>query len=273
MPKPDLDLARVTTKKDLQRLQASGVCNLYQLLTYLPFDLKLVKPLNFRNLNENDWFIAEVKLLDFQYKQGKNAFFTLSLQGSDARFLKVYWFVRGKWAFDFLRLNQWYQVLLSYKQPFYSLIKIALKKTEINQCYFELGKAALKTYLLPKYSKLGNLTSTDLQRIHQKIPISAYILNLNQLVPNSSIIPKVLNLAKIHKPENHTSFNQGMQDWTAFLAFLKMVLIQSVDLEKSEEYGFKSSLDKSFLQKLSTSLKFSLSNSQKLAIWEILKEV
>lgn len=273
MSKKILNLNYFVAKKDLQRLEASGLKDLYKLITYLPFDLKKIQVLNFSQLNQLDWFLAEVELLNFEHKQGKSPFFTLFFKTSNNQNLKVYWFVRGKWAFDFLKTNELYQILLAYKQPFYNLVKIAPKKAEINHKYFEIGKANLQTYFVPKYTKIGNLTSIDLLRIHQKIPDYAYLLDLQGLIPKNEIIPPLLNLAKVHKPNNLNDFHQGLNSWVAFQAFLKMILIKSIDLEKKQEFAFKSKTDRKFLQELSLSLNFNLSNSQKLAVWEILKNL
>ena len=267
------DLKKFFSLKQVQRLQVSNIMNLYDFISYLPFDLKSILPLQNGNLNSQDWFLLEGQILAFEHRQGKSPFFTINFQTSYNFHLKIYWFVRGKWAFNFLKVGEFYQLIVNFQEPFYNLIKISEKKSSLNLDSFEIGRAEMKPYILPKYSKLGSLVSNDLQRLHQKIPKQYYQLNLTGLLPNNSIIPSVLDLSRIHKPKNQVDFYKGQQDWIALQTFLKLFLLKTINFEKGQEFGFKTRFSVDFLKKLSHNLDFNLSNSQKLVIWDILQEI
>jgi len=181
--------------------------------------------------------------------------------------------VRGNWAFNVLKKDQKYQILISYQQPFYNLIKISEKKAEINKNAFELGRAELKEYILAKYSKFGSLESIDFLRLHQKIDPKYYNLNLKGLIPKNNLIKESIDLAKIHKPKNNTEYSQGYQEWIALQAFLKLALLKKMDLKKGQDFGFKTKYNQDFLKEIVASLEFQMSDSQKLAVWDILQEL
>jgi RecG-like helicase len=261
------------TKTEVKKLELANIQDIYSLITYLPFDLRQIRPFDFTYINQEDWFLADIKLLSFTHNQSKQPFFKLLAQLDTGKTITIYWFVRGKWPFEFLKVNQFYQILVSYKNPFYNLVKITVKKETKEIAGFELGKAKIQSYVLPKYNKLGTLSNVDFLKIHQKLPKTLYLLNLNGLLPKNKIIPDILDMAKIHKPRNKQEFLLTLNQWTAFNAFLKMSLIKSLELEKKQEIGLGTSLNKEFLSKLDSKLPFKLSFSQKNTIWQILQEL
>ncbi len=268
-----LNLNSLLTDKQVKALQDVGISSVYDFLIYLPVDLEIIIP--FGASQESSYktkFLLEAILVDFRLQKKNRPFFILSFQTSSNKIIEVYWFNVAKWVYSFLQKNQKYQVILASSGPFLSLDKISKKSTKVSVSeFFSLGAAELKEYLLPKYPKLGSLKTDFIRSIHAKIPNNSYLFNLTGLVPENEYLPKKIDLLKIHKPTSVVSFWQKKRQWAAFQLFLKMSLSKYLDYKSTNQVSFSSGLDKNFLIKISESLEYNLSNSQKIAIWNSLQ--
>ena len=164
---------------------------------------------------------------------------------------------------------------MSKKGDFWTIekLKIADNKISNSDQNNNESKPISKSKIQAKYSQRGILKSAFWEQIHRQIPPQAYILNLQNLVPINSIIPQSINLLGIHKPQEKQEYYNTLNQWTAYQVFLKMSLIRYLDNQKQSKIARSANLDIDFLKKLSGTLPFELSTSQKQTIWDILQEI
>lgn len=269
---PTLLTNRLTLEQS-RKLNLAGFKSIYDIITYLPFDLQNIKPLENTYIQPSSdiVYLWSGKLVNITHRRGGQQFLVLDFQGTQP--LKAYLFSIAKYTMVNLVLNKNYQLLLIYRKGFWSIDKFALQQENLINHPFILGKMNTKDYLLPKYSKIGTLQGGYFNQIHKRLKPQDYILNLSGLLPENDIIPESLDLSKIHHPYNLVEYEQALHSWIALKVFLRMSLDKFVSLNSISQYARSGNLNIDFLKHLSSTLPFKLSPTQKTTIWDILQEI
>ena len=256
-----------------QKLVAAGFENLYSVITYLPFDLAKIRPLeNIYNLpQEGVLYLYSGKLTNITHRTGGKQFLILDFEGEFS--LRSYMFSVANYTLKALQIGQNYQLLLVFRGGFWNLEKFAIKSTPKESKLFMLGQALDREYLLPKYIKRGELRNSDLQALHRRLGSGDYMLNLEGLVPPNSFLPQVISLEGIHKPQTPEKYEKNLHQWISLKVFLRLSLLRYMDRVNSQSVAPAGNLDLKFLQKLTKKLPFELSQSQKTVVWDILQEI
>jgi RecG-like helicase len=283
--------AKYLSKSQIQNLKTVGINSVYGLLTFLPFSLENIQPIeNFFGANYINTFgeienkeiktkyLMQAELVNYTRNQGKSgqAYFYLCFNDG-SRTINTYYFASSPYAAKNLIIGNQFQLILIYSNNLWSIEKIVESKTTTSpqnqNTAFKLGEAEIQKYLVPKYSKAGFLQTGFFSQIFLQIPRQFYLLNLSGLVPENPIIPSSIDFWNIHHPDSMTAYHNTMQQWIGLRVFLKLALIKYIDVNKEKKYAKASSIDLDFIKNISSNLPFDLSNSQKTAIWSILSEV
>ena len=256
-----------------QKLVAAGFENLYNLITYLPFDLAKIRPLeNIYNLpQEGILYLYSGKLTNITHRTGGKHFLILDFEGQFS--LRAYMFSVANYTLKALQIGQNYQLLVVFQGGFWNVEKFAIKSNPKESKLFTLGQALEREYLLPKYIKRGELRSSDFQALHRRLGSADYVLNLEGLVPQNSLLPQTISLEGIHKPQSMEKYEQAPHQWISLKVFLRLSLLRYMDRVSSQSVAPSGNLDLKFLQKLTKKLPFELSLTQKTVVWDILQEI
>jgi RecG-like helicase len=261
------------TKMQNEKLQAAGFQSLFDVITYFPYRLQRVIPLDsFQSEHISDsLFLFEGKLSHFSMRVGKGRFVQIDFVGN-GRSIRGYLFAAGNYIFKQLIPGELYQVLLKEQNGLWHIKRLAQVQAE-KSSKFVIGKLEMKEYLLPVYGKKGEITNTLLQAIHQRFSTTDYLLNLEGLIPEQILQTNILNLEQIHKPTTPQGYLETQRRWLKMQVFMKLSLLRYIDLQNSQARGITSQLDVNFLKQLTQSLPFELSSSQKQTIWDIVQEI
>jgi RecG-like helicase len=291
---PDPIFTKYLSKSQIQNLKLVGINSVYQLLTFLPFGLENLEPIeNYFGYNQINNFgetessqtktkyLFQAQLTALTKNQGKTGqtYFYLSFN-DNSRTINTYYFASSPYAAKNLIIGNEFQMILVNSNNLWSLEKIVECKVTASPSLpqnlntsFKLGQAEIKKYTLPKYSKTGFLTSPFFAQVFSQIPRQFFVLDLAGLVPVNPIISSQIDFWHIHHPESAAKYYSTNQQWIGLRVFLKLALIQYVEKNKEKRYAKASKIDIDFLKNLSNKLPFELSASQKKAIWSILSEV
>jgi RecG-like helicase len=265
----DLGLRFTTTQA--AKLQQAGIATMYDFVTYLPASLSKIQPLQSFWAAEGQ-FLWQAKLLNFTIRKGRQPFLVLETEGKFK--LQAYFFGMAQYTLGQLKTGQDYQFMVTHKNKFWTIQRFApLKADELISHHFILGRAEQKEYLLPKYSTLNGLPSSYIIQLHRRLLPADYHLNLRGLVPSSDLIPEKIDLSKLHRPSDFESYLQTQSSWVALRVYLKLSLMRYLDSLNRQSFAPGTRLDVDFLKQITSRLPFELSQSQKLAIWEILNEL
>jgi RecG-like helicase len=243
------------------------------LITYLPFDLQNIKPLENINASPNldTIYLWSGKLVNITHRKGNKPFLILDFQGNQT--IKAYLFSLAKYTMANLVLNKTYQLLLAYRKGFWTIDKFALQQETLTTHPFILGKMILRDYLMPKYSKIGVLQSSYFNQIFRRLKPQDYILNLKGLLPQNDLIPEYLDLSKIHSPSSLIEYENTLHSWIALKVFLRTSLDKFINMESKSKPAKSGPLNMNLLKHLSSNLPFELSPTQKTTIWDILQDI
>jgi RecG-like helicase len=262
------------SKNQVQKLESIGINSLYDLITFLPMDFLPIIPFDEsgNDPQPRTKYLFQAKLIDVEKRQGSfKPYFYLSLQ-SDSKRIQAYYFASSSWTMKSLEVGKEFQLLLIHSNGFWQVEKMVLLKNIANT-NFALGSANMTQHLLCRYHKRGIFMSQFFEQIHSQLLPHHYFLNLEDLVPDNNLIPKVLNLNLIHHPQSSSEYQQGMKDWVAFKVFLKISLVQYLESEKEQKMARAGVLDSDFLNSMISRLPFELSESQFSTTNDVLREI
>lgn len=264
------DLKLRLTPKQIEKLSGAGFSSLYQVVTFLPFKLQQVVPLTASHLDMDaeQLYIWEAKLLRMVRKTGKRSFYQLYLDDGQVELL-VYYFAQTALASKILQIGDRYQLLLVYRKGFRTVRRLA--KVSPNQSsHFVLGKSDLSHQYIPVYPKQGVLTDGVWQQIHRRLQPRDYVLDLRGLVPTALLGGQILNLYPIHHPKNLGEYDLAKVQWLKFQVFLRSAFRSHLDRLAAADMAELSVLDIDFLREFTAGLPFELTVSQKRAVWDLL---
>ncbi len=256
------DLTKRLTTLQIEKLKKQGILSLYDLVTFMPRDLKIIRILENVKIQiySSDTFAWEGTLLFINKRMGKRPFLVLDWQGESQSF-STYFFSSVQYLIKSLVIGRQYQILVKYSNGFWSLEK------------FTTPKKPLISYIQPIYEKRGELQSAFFQAIHNRLQTEDYVLNLVGLVPESELIPQVLDLSSIHHPTSRENYDKMIQTWIMFTVFLRMMVIRSTQDTTKTGFARSGLLDEEFACQLQRYLPFSLSSSQQTVINDILRDI
>ncbi|MGL4757961.1 MAG: hypothetical protein ACRCXZ_01385 [Patescibacteria group bacterium] len=247
------------------RLEKLGF-DLYKLITYLPFRLEVISP--FFDKEANSFFVTGV-LIDIN---DKGKFSVLTIQTRKGNQMSFYDFGK-KSLYQKLRLQSTYQVLFTKKDNYNSVQEIAIFEG-LTTPQYELGKLENKIYYRPVYNLINyQIRSKQINKIISNLPSSIFRLNLEGLVPPNQLIPQILDLEPIHKPDSLENYNQAVRNWNNFQAFLNLVFLQNMNIEIVDENTKINPMTKGIIDEYENKLNIELSKSQKSVIKNILKNI
>jgi RecG-like helicase len=254
------------------KLESVGIRTIYDLIVYFPYKLDKIIPLeDFKQHPYHVLFLAHAQLVTVRRKPGKQPILILELE-TKIGLITAYVFSVATFTLASLTIGTEYQFIMSQKNGFWSVEKFAqLSKKE--SIYFHLGRSPVRSYIIPRYSKIGPLQSSFFETVHRQLKPSDYILNINGLVPDQSIIPQLIDMSRIHHPSSHDEYDITYRDFLALKVFLRLTLMRYNEYISKKEYARPTELDKEYLQQVTKKLPYSLSQSQKIAIWDILQSL
>jgi ATP-dependent DNA helicase RecG len=259
------------TPLQIEKLSKAGITNLYQLLTYFPYKLDFISPFHNSEKLINQKYILNGYISRYEMVSRGVKFFKIDITGADN--LQLYLFNSAPYIIKMLNQNCEFQFIIANKNGFWTIEKFA-EKRNISDSSFILGKASLKDHILPKYTRILSLTDTTLGAIHQRLKPSDYVLNLLGLVPPANgYIGEQINLTNIHHPTTKEKFYDTKKQFTALQVFIRIALLKKISTNAKNKLGLPSKLDSEYLKKITKQLPYTLSNSQKIAIWDILQDL
>jgi RecG-like helicase len=272
-----VSLQAFLSKSQIQKLASIGLNDLYSILTYLPYSIEEVQSLESsfgfgQDSNETQKLSWQAELTKIEKKQGANKSYYLLEFQKDNRRINCFYFTNASFLTQLLQLNQIYDLKISQKKNYFTIEKLKLLKPEELVDTKEQIKTN-QTKIQVKYSQSGILKSPFFEQIHRQIPDQAYLLNLNGLLPESNLIPQIIDLKKMHKPLTQTEFWETKKQWIALQVFLKIATMRYLSLSEKQKMARGSHLDLEFLKSITNNLPFELSPTQKSTIWDILQEV
>lgn len=265
----DSSLTKLFGNKITTDIATIGITNLYQFITYFPTNLNSLKVFNPTQIDPKIKYIANVKLLNFELRKSSKPFFLFEFSSEFGNF-KAYFFTTAKYIFSQLTINQSYQVILSYKAPFWNVERLAILQP-LTVDKFILGKAKIQDWLLPNYPRINGFTSNRFIQLHQKLNPANYDLDLSGLIPNNDLIPQKLSLYQVHHPSSNTEFLEAKKQYLIFKVFLQELTFRYIYTNQKQKLAFAGSLETDFLKQLSTLIPYQLTQSQKTTTWEILQ--
>jgi RecG-like helicase len=264
-------LASFLTKSEQTKLISVGLESVFSIITYFPYTYQQIIPFDGSPLPKQRYLVNATITSSSQIFKGKKKYLKLDLD-IGTRTVSCFMFTFAPYIFKQLQVNTEIQAILIERGGFWNIEKFAPKKQELADG-FKLGSSKIQPYLLCVYPKNGLVTNNLLQKIHSKLPSSLYTLDLTGLAPENTIFPSSLSLRSIHLPTSLEEAQKTKQEYIAFKSFLRMCLIHKANQKRETKIGKPTNLDKTYLQTISKLLPYSLSLSQKTAVWDILVDL
>jgi RecG-like helicase len=259
------------TKSEQTKLTSVGLETSYSIITYFPYIYQSIIPFEPNPVPKQRYIVDAVISSSQQIFKGKKRYIKLDLD-LGLRTISCFIFTFAPYIIKQLEQGMEIQCILIERGGFWNIEKFAPKKQELVDG-FKLGSSKIQPYLLPVYPKNGLVTNNLLQKIHSKLPVQLYSLDLTGLAPENTIFPSTLSLRSIHLPTSLEEAQKTMKEYIAFKSFLRMCLIHKANQKRETKIGKPTNLDKSYLQSISNLLPYSLSLSQKNAVWDILVDL
>jgi len=249
---------KIFTPKQIEKLTVVGINTWYDLITFLPKKIQTYKVLKTSYNPENgQLYLARVRVGLIE-KIGKG--YKLTLVDLNGKWqLTAFSFQQNKYIWQKINLTKVAGVVLKYQNSFWSVVEFDFT----NQPITDKIEAIYPNF--PRYA----ITDYFWRSIFQKVPKSIFLLDLNGLVPDSSLIPKQIDMAKIHFPKSASDYYLCYKQFLSLKIFLKLAIIKAKD-KQNTSMAPNIELDLDLLKSMSDSLPYTLSASQKKAIWEIL---
>lgn len=259
------------TPLQIEKLSKAGILNMYQLLIYFPYKLDYIEPFYNSEKLINQKYLLNGFISRYEIISRGAKFIKIEVSGKDN--LQLYLFNSAPYIIKMMNQSCEFQFIVINKNGFWTIEKFAEKKS-LQEDRFILGRTTLKNHIIPKYSKILSLTDATLASIHQRLNKSDYILNLHGLVPpNNLYIPEQINLNYIHHPRSKDLFYNTQKQFTSLQVFLRIALLKQISLNATNKIGLSSHFDIEYLKKITNSLPYTLSQSQKTTIWDILQDL
>lgn len=261
---------KLFSPKQVEDLEKAGFAGLYELLNYFPTRLEQIEPLDKTGfIDSNKLYLWQAKLASSELRASKKPYFLLNLSDGQSQ-KNCYLFSNARYLHTLLQIGSEFQLILKYKDPFWTVDKIALSSPYKIATDFILGKAVMKKYLIPKYTRILALTSSRFNQIFRRLPNSLFLLDFAGLIPKNSNLSEQVDLSKIHKPDSMEEFWQTKKEFLKIKVFLQMVALKSLQDKSEQLKARRGKLDLEFLKTISSNLPYQLTLSQKTVIWDIL---
>jgi ATP-dependent DNA helicase RecG len=267
------ELQKRLTPLQVEKLKKANIHTLYQLITYFPYKLDLIKPFHLSDRQVGQKYLLNGFIVRFEIVSRGVKFIKLDVSGSDN--IQLYLFNSAPYIMKLLHQKSEFQFIILNKNGFWTIEKFAEKKELNSKKIFVLGRAKLKEYYIPRYERILALTDGTLQSIHQRLQPLDYLLNLEGLVPTNenSLMSQQINLALIHHPLGTTSYQQTAKQFTSLQVFLRVALLKQINLMNQKKLGVATNLDLEYIKSVSDSLPYTLSPTQKSTIWDLIQDL
>ena len=112
------------------------------------------------------------------------------------------------------------------------------------------------------------------RRVHSRLKPADYKIDLKELAPFDLLDSQYLDLYHLHHPKSPTEFYKALNQYRVLQVFLKTALQKYIVFSNTQNTkAVAPTFDLEWLQQATKKLPVILTQSQKLAIWEILQEV
>jgi len=252
------------TKAQITRLDEAGLENLYSLITYFPFRLQTILPYSKFSKDSSCQYLFTGTVTNIEFRKTGKGYFLINLIGEMGERIQGYLFQSNSYIWSELKNGLRFQwILQATSKGFLNILKWSAFKGVQSNSYFILGSASAKSWLVPVYTKIGQLTSGKINAIHQKINSSDYILNLEGLIPDNKYFSSFLDLSQIHRPSSQENYTKASHQWIAFKLFLRMTTYKQIKLNNQVLMAKKSLMHLDTLKLINNSIPFELTLSQK----------
>jgi RecG-like helicase len=259
------------TPLQIQKLDKIGIKSMYELITTFPYKLDLLVPFTPIKQAPNQKYLLNGFVQRFEIVARGRRFIKVDIAGQYN--LQVYIFNTAPYILGMLNQKNEFQFIIENKNGFWTIEKFAEKKS-IQKDRFILGQAEIKSYIIPKYLKNLAVVDSTFKAIHSRLTKPDYLLNLAGLVPqNNGLIPEIIDLSHIHHPTSTEQFYTTLNQFTSLKVFLRVALLKYINQISQQKHGLATKLDVEYLKQVTQQLPYSLSDSQKTTIWDILQDL
>jgi RecG-like helicase len=268
------DLKKLTPLQ-LENLKSQNIDTLAQLLQIIPRKLDLISSWT-SSLEPNQKYKNTFLVQNLIHKKSSRGLPYISLQlESEHKVYQAFLFSRANFLLNKLRVGQSVELIVSifgnvgFGQPNLVIQKVIFgdKNTSLGH----LNESNIDLF----YPKMGAKIDTALlRRIHQRLNLKDYVLDLSGLVPESLLNSHSLDLYPLHHPKTQTEFFNTLNQLQTVKVFLKTSLEKFIVYTTTKNsVALKPRLHLEWLQESVKKLPVVLTASQKGAIWEILQDV
>ncbi|EKD49847.1 MAG: hypothetical protein ACD_63C00029G0001 [uncultured bacterium] len=259
-------------KKTEQHLAKLGILKVRDLLFHFPsYHQDLSKITKIQNVKPNNFYTIKGKLISIVNKRTPRKFISITeaLLTDETASLKIVWF-NQPFLKKSLRMGQ--ELLASGKA------QIGMNGLQLTSPTYEIFKKELTHTgrIVPVYSTTGKLTPKLLRFLIKKIlPKAKSIKDYlpKDLKKRQGFTDLNAALQQIHFPDNEIKLKQAKRR----LAFDELFFIQLSALSSKrklqEHKAPQIKFDKKLVQSFVRSLPFELTNAQRRAAWEVLKNI
>ena len=249
-------------------LEAAKFSSLYDIITHIPEKLVHFLPLerafSYIQIDEIDTkpqFRGAATLTQIEKRFSGRMYLVLHWKTTSGLRFSTFLFSVARFTLAALAENEVYLVTIQKsKKEFFNLV--AYKKYTNN--------AAALPDLLPVYGSRGMLTSNVFSALIRRLTPVDFYLNLTGLVPTGHAeLPQVLNLRPIHFPSSEHDFEMARAQWFTFQSYLSLTVAKAFSQQQHEAFAVAARRDDTFVESVIAQLPYTLSESQKKAIWQI----
>ncbi len=259
-----------TTANRLKRL---GLNTVYDLLLYFPFrydDFRGITPIEKLEPGQNANIVGQIELIQNKRSPRKRMYITEALVKDQTETIKIIWFNQPFIARN-LRAGDKVSLAGKAEDDSSGLVMKSPTYEKILQ-----GQPVHTQGLIPNYHLTANITQKQIRfAIKQAMSVARQIKDWLpvEIKNRQKLLPLNQAIKKIHFPANFNDIEQARRRLSyneLFLLQLQSQLIKKkLESSQAETMPFKEKDTKKFV----ASLPFILTNDQKKAAWEILKDI
>ncbi|MEI6596981.1 MAG: DEAD/DEAH box helicase, partial [bacterium] len=273
-----IEISRVG-ESTAKRLKKIGILTVRNLLFYFPFrydDFTSLTPIAKLQAGTSANVVGQIELIQNKRSWKRRMSITEALISDGTETLKVIWFNQPFIARN-LKVGDKISLAGKVEDSFSGLAMNSPVYEKIPLAPFVKGGDAIHTQgLVPNYHLTANLTQKQIRfLIKQVINLASLVVDWQpeEVKNNLKLISLAEAIKKIHFPKNNSDRKKARER----LAFDELFLIQlqsqlvkqSLDLSRASAIEFHEEETKKFVDSLS----FKLTDAQRKAAWEILKDL
>jgi len=260
------DLSTIVTNNQILKLSQAGIVSLYDLITYFPYKYETLYDFDTTNIQNGRSYLITGTIVAIDTIRTYHKVTIQSLACSKQ--ITGLYFVKARFVRSVYRVGVCVQAEIYISNNYQTIRSMAEFKNQQTGA-LKLGKLPQCDIILPYYSKNGKVNTVLLRTIHSRLNDAYYNLDLTGLIPSESTIPSSISLTQVHKPTSVQEPSESLRHFYRLQVFLKLAAHKYATTDKETYFGRLSSTSRDYLTSLSELLDYELTNSQKLAIWNV----